>query len=233
VSINTTAPKPVSNPLERSPKAPSALKRELRKQADFSVIGGSIEGFGTLDQVLKTLATVQSQPWVHRVGGFSLAIEGKERDKLKLRMEVSTLLLPPDLAPKKDVDVTPVPASVASEAVWRAIASRNPFREPTPPSPAPKPPAALAQSPTPAPVAPPPPAPYADWKLTSVVSGSRGVEAWLINTKTNERQILKVGGKLIDAIFSEGSGERAVFEIGGQKFELLNGQTFASRRPVQ
>lgn len=232
VSINTNAPKPVSNPLERSPKAPTTLKRELRKQPDFSVIGGTIEGVGSLEQVLKTLATVQSQPWVHRIGGFSMAVEGKERDKLKLRMEVSTLLLPSDLAPKKEGDVTPVPASVASESVWRSIAAKNPFRDP-PAAPNSAKPTAVAQNPAPQPPAPPAPAPYADWKLTSVVSGRGGVEAWLINTKTNERQILKVGGRLIDAIFSEGAGERAVFEIGGQKFEVLNGQTFASRRPVQ
>jgi hypothetical protein len=120
---------------------------------------------------------------------------------------------------------------MGAESVWRSIAARNPFKEPVPAAPVDPGPTAVAQNAgTPQPPPPPPPPPYADWKLTSVVTGSRGTEAWLVNVKTNERQVLIAGAKLIDAVFKEGTGERAVFEIAGQKFEVFNGQTFASRR---
>lgn len=231
VKTNSGAPKAVSNPLLRNNKVQQAsLKKTLKKTPDFQVIAGSVEGVGSLEQVLKTLAVVQAQPWVHRVEGFSITTLGKERERFTVRLEVTTVLAP-DLAPAKDVDLAQAPPPMGAEAVWRSIAARNPFKEPTPPVAPPVQAVASAAAPTvPQVPLPPPPPPYADWRLTSIVSTGRGTEAWFVNAKTNERQVLTVGGKLIDAVFKEGSGERAVFEIGGQKFEIFNGQTFASRR---
>lgn len=231
VKTNTGAPKAVPNPLLRNNKVQgTALKRALKKTPDFQVIAGTVEGVGSLEQVLKAIAVVQAQPWVHRMEGFSIATSGKERDRFTVRLEVATILAS-DLAPVKDVDLTQSPPLMGAEAIWRAIAARNPFKEP--PQAVPPPVVVAAATPTPqgpTPPAPPPPPPYADWRLTSIVSTARGTEAWLVNVKTNEREVLTVGGKLIDAVFKEGTGERAVFEISGQKFELFNGQTFTSRR---
>lgn len=228
VQTNSGAPKPVTNPVTTA-KVDSALKKALRKTPDFEVISGSVEGTGSLEQVLRALAVVQAQPWVHRMDGFSIQAANRERDRFKIRLEVATVLAP-DLAPAKDIELAQAPPPMGAEAVWRSIAARNPFKEPAPPAPVGPAPTVVTQNSQPAPALPPPPPPYADWKLTSVVSGRNGTEAWLVNVRTKEHQVLTAGARLIDAVFTEGAGERAVFEIAGQRFEILNGQTFASRR---
>src|SRR5690606_7913656 len=123
------------------------------------------------------------------------------------------------------------PDAVAQERVM-AILDKNVFKEP--------PPVVVAQAappptPQPQPVVqnvqpPPPPPPYGDWKLTGIVHGRVGLEAFLVNVKTGQRLTLDVGAAVADARFVAGTGERAVFEIGGQKFEIRNGQTLEQRR---
>lgn len=233
IQDNSGAPRPQANPLAANTRAPSGLRRALKKAPDFWVVNGYVEGVGTLENVLRTLAVVQAQPWVHRVDGFSIAIaHGRDRDHFKLRIEVATLLAP-DLAVAQDGDVALAVPPVGAETIWRTIAARNPFKEPAPP-PAPVVAAAPAGSgPAAPPPAPAPANPYADWKLSAVVTGGRGAEAWLVNAVTKQSQVLTVGAKFMDAVFVEGSGERAVFEMSGNRYELLNGELFTSRRLVR
>src|SRR5262249_52805402 len=112
---------------------------------------------------------------------------------------------------------------VEPSAELAAIVQKNMFKEPA---------AAVAQAAPPAPAngAPPPP-PYADWKLTGVIESRLGVEAFLLNTKSGQRLTLAAGAAVIDAKFVTGAGEKAVFEIGGQEYEVSNGQTLEQRRP--
>lgn len=230
LKTNSGAPKAMSSPLTQAgnTKIQSSLRKALKKSSDFEVISGTLEGTGTLEQVLRTLALVEAQPWVHRLEGFSISLAGRERERFKLKLELATLFVP-DLAPSKDPELVQSAASVGSESILRTIATRNPFKEPVPPAPAPV--VAINQ---PAPVVAQAPAPgYGDWRLTSVVSGRRGMEAWLVNSRTSERRVLMTGDRVIEAQFVEGSGERAVFDIGGQRFELFNGDSLASRRALK
>src|SRR5688572_27369985 len=41
------------------------IARQLRRGSDFWIVRGSLTGHGTLEQVLRTLAAIQGQPWVH------------------------------------------------------------------------------------------------------------------------------------------------------------------------
>jgi hypothetical protein len=220
--IDTKKPVEVTNPAgaARQLSSPPGLKTALKKQHDFAVIAGSLEATGTLEQVLRATVLVQSQPWIHRVDGFSIKPEGRERAMYSLKVGVETILLP-DLAPRDLPD--PEVRLVETSAHWAAIVQKNIFHEPAPEAIAAAPPAPAA------PAAPAPP-PYNDWKLTGVVESRLGIEAWLVNTRSGERRTLAAGAMLADAKFLSGAGERAVFEIGGQQYEVLNGQTLEQRR---
>lgn len=235
VVVQTGQPLAQASPLRNAKGVQSTLKRAIaqQKQPDFSVIEGTLKGTGTLDQVLRVLAAVQAQAWVHRVDDFSIKPKGKEREQFDVSVSVSTMIAP-DLA-KADKEPVVVPPPQTMEAMWSAVAGKNMFREPPPPAPPPAPPpTVVAQNPAPPPIpAPPPPPPYNDWKLVGVVRTPKGVEAWVLNTKTNERAVLPPGGKVLDLTFVDGEGERAVFDIGGKKFAFVNGQVLGVRTPAE
>lgn len=231
IQINSGSPKALPNPVSGQSKLQSALRRSLRKTPDFASITGSLEAVGSWSQVLRALALLQSQPWIHRVEGFSIEAAGRDRERFKFSVQVATAFAP-DLVGTKDADPVQASIPVDLDQVMRTIASRNPFKGPAPAT------TLVATNanpiPPPQPVPAPPPLPlYNDWRLTSVVSGRNGVEAWLVNTRTNEGQTLRAGTKFLEVEFLEGGGERAVFLIAGERFELYNGETFASRRPVK
>jgi len=236
VVVQTGVPQSHPSPLRSAKGVQSSLKTALGKQSkdgDFQVIEGTLKGTGTLDQVLRALASVQAQAWVHRVDDFSIKPKGKERDQFDFLVSVSTMIAPALVATDKEPTVVPAPQ--AMEAMWSAVAGKNMFREPPPPAPPPAaPPTVVAQTPTPTPTpAPPPPPPYNDWKLVGVVRTAKGVEAWVLNTKTNERAVLPPGGKVLELTIVDGTGERAVFDIGGQKFAFVNGQVLGVRTPAE
>jgi hypothetical protein len=225
VNVNTRKPVDVPDPAGVAPRLlkPTGLRQALKKQRDFAVIEGDLEGHGRLDQVLKAAAMVQAQPWVHRVSSFSIKPEGRERDRFELKMGIATILMPPDLAPKGAPDVPIRTLDAAAPQQWASIVEKNVFKEPS----------AVAHAPAPAAHSAPPPPPYNDWRLTGVVESRLGIEAFLLNVKTQQRLTLPVGSAVADARFVSGAGERAVFEIGGQTYEVSNGQTLEQRRPTQ
>ena len=222
VMVNSRNPTDQFNPGGISKvSSPSGLRATLKKQKDFSVISGDLEGKGTLEQVLRATATVQAQPWVHRVDSFAIKPEGKERDVFSLKLGVSTILMP-DLAPKAAPEVQI--KAVEPSAGLAAIIEKNMFKEPAPV-------VVRADLPSEAANGVPPPPPYADWKLTGVIESRLGVEAFMLNVRSGERVTLPTGAVVADARFVSGKGETAVFEIGGQQYEVLNGQTLQQRRP--
>jgi hypothetical protein len=229
IAVNSVKPEPVFNPGGKTKGlSDSGLKSQLAKQVDFSVVRGDVMGIGTLPQVLRAMAMVKAQPWTHRVESFSLRPEGKERERFSMKLSVATIILPAELAPKTELKDVPVLALAdGAEDAWAKFAGKNIFREP-PPAPAPAPPVIAVQPP---PAAPARPA-FEDWKLTGVVQSRLGIEAFLVNVKTNQHLSLPTGAAVAEAKFVAGEGERAVFEIGGEKFEISNGQTLEQRRPV-
>jgi hypothetical protein len=224
VTVNTRGAADEANPAGSAPKFQTALRGDLKRQKDFAVIGGDVEGHGTLQQVLKTASMVQAQPWVHRVDNFSVRPEGNDRERFVLKMGVATILMPADLAPKDAPEPQIDPANDAAAKQWASIVEKNVFKEPSPPV------AAAPSQPQPAPGPSTPP--YDEWKLTGVVESRLGVEAFLVNVKNGQRLTLPVGSAVADARFVSGAGELAVFEIAGQKFEVSNGQTLEQRRLV-
>jgi hypothetical protein len=229
IAVNSTKPEPVFNPGGKTRGlSETGLKSALAKQVDFSVMRGDVSGVGSLPQVLRAIAAVKAQPWAHRIESFSIRPEGKERERFSLKLNVATIILPPALAPKTESKDVPVLAlAEGAESAWARFVAKNIFREP-PPAPATPQPAVAAAPAAPAPARPA----FEDWKLTGVVQSRLGIEAFLVNVKTNQHLSLPTGSAVSEAKFVEGEGERAVFEIGGEKFEISNGQTLEQRRPV-
>jgi hypothetical protein len=216
-------------------KAAEFNSREARTRPDFMSLTATLKGTGSLDQVVRTLATLQMQPWVHRIEGFSIKPPGRDRDRVDLDVLLTTVYLP-DKAPKRDV-AAPIwqPIGEAEFAQWRAIVDKNVFKEPPPtappaPGPAVPPGTGPAGAAPPAPPAPPPP--YADWRVTGVVQAVTGPQLMLVNLKTKEWKTLDVGGMVLDVRFVAGSGEVAKVAIGTTIFEVRIGQTLADRTPA-
>jgi hypothetical protein len=233
VVVDQGQPNARANPATSS--LPSGVRAYVRSHPDFAVIKGTVRGEGGLEQVLRALAAVRDQPWVHVVDAFSIKPVGKEGDRFSLRVDLATGYAP-DLV-TEDVPPTITPTKIETEQAWRPVLAKNVFREPPPARDVPSVPnvtiaAAPTTPPGPPPAVPAPPPPYEEWRLTGIVSGSRGAEAMFVNVKTNERLTVLAGGQVLNAKLVEASGERAVVEIDGAKFELFNGETLAARRPV-
>jgi hypothetical protein len=159
---------------------------------------------------------------------------GSDRQRFNLRVELATLYLP-DLV-TTDREPTIAAASEDQLNVWKAFASRNIFREPKPIDRSPgdtPPPIAVVEprneSSSPTPIVAPD---YANWRLTGVVTGSRGTEAFFYNAKTSEKLTVRLGGTVLDATLISADGESAEVEISGKRFRLNNGDSLAARQPT-
>lgn len=230
VEVTSGAPERLRNPAGGARLDDRRLLASLRDQVDGFVIRGQLSATGSLEQVLRTMAMVRAQPWIGRVEGFRLTPEGRSRDRFSIRISVSTLFLP-DLADTKEPE--PVRASLSEDdrLAYSRIVAKNIFKEPAP--------VRVAQTaPTPAPPPQqhnpgPPPPPYHEWRLAGIAESPRqGVQAMLVNTRTNEYVFLGVGEKILDVTFIDGEGERAVFTHGQDICEVFNGQTLSQRKVI-
>jgi hypothetical protein len=229
IKVDNRDPDAVRNPAGQQQQMTPRFWKKLREQVDFSVIRGTVGGTGTLDQVLRATAAISAQTWVHRVESFSIKPIGAEKERFQLKLAVATMFLP-DLAARSAPEPARVELTASAADAWRPIVDRNVFKVPVPVVVAVTP-----DPPAPAPVDQPTPAPpaYAEWRLTGVVEGADGSEALLVNVRTNERSALPVGGAVLDAVFESGQGERAVFRIAAERFEVEMGSTLDQRQPVR
>jgi hypothetical protein len=234
MTVETGSARDATSPLVDVRDVPMSLRRELRRNADFAVLQGTLKGSGTLDQALRLVAYLESQAWVHRIEEVSLRPMGRDRRRFEVRVVAATILAP-DLArlagPRGPEPLIALASAKAEESI-REMVRKNVFARPAAPDgkPAQSPVVVIGETP-----APPParvfPA-YEEWKLTGVAIGRAGTEAFFVNIRTGEKITLQRGGALLDAIFLEGKGETAVIEIGGKRFEISNGQTLAARKPL-
>lgn len=223
IQVQTIRPVAQANPAAKVVKGDFA--KPLRGQTDFWVVRGDVSAEGSLDQALRALASLKEQPWAHRVESFSIKPLDKDRQRFELRAGVATMIMP-DLVPEGFTPPPPVALSDEAQVMLEPIAARNVFKQP------PEEARVAATEPRPPPKPPTPPSPYLDWKLTGIVQVGATTEAWLHNTKSNEKVAITAGGRVVDAVLLAAADERAVFEIGGKKYEVFNGQTLEQRRPT-
>ena len=235
VIVDHGEPQEVKSPLLVAKSVPSSLRSSLRSSSDFAVLRGTVRGTGTVEQALAALASMEAQPWIHRVEGFTItpAAAGKGPDRCEIRIEAATLLAP-RLRQGKPVELTLVQPPERSLVMVQEIAARKAFAKALAKRDAAAPVVTVASPAGPG-VAPPPSqafAPYEDWRLTGIFSGRTGPEAFFVNVRSGERRTVQRGGTVLDAVLIDAAGERALFEIAGKRFEVFNGQTLSSRKPV-
>ena len=224
-TVTTRSPVPDLDPAAKSSLA--AFKpRTVRETPDFYEITGTASGKGTLEQAVRMLAMLESQPWIYRVDGFSMRPIGKEREGIEFAATVTTIFAPgvsPNRKPDERVWIDLAPERLVA---CQSIIGKNVFREP----PAAAAPVAAAPPP------PPPPVPegpaYSDWRVTAVVEGRQGPELWLQNQRTGESRMLGAGGEVIGVVFVAVRGEIAKVKIGSDLFEVRPGLTLADRSPA-
>ncbi|MBL8763994.1 MAG: hypothetical protein JNM07_06975 [Phycisphaerae bacterium] len=225
IETGTLSAAPIRNPAVEKLRT-QIRSRTLRGTPDFYAVSATVKGRGTLEQVVRALATLEAQSWVHRIDGFSVSPKGKDRSQVEIVVSLTTLFLPDLKAPAR-AGATWTAIGEEQFAPWRAIVDKNVFVRP--------PPAPVAVAPVQAPQPPPPPPPsdpWADWRISAVVKGRSGPEVWVTNAKSKETITLGLGGTVLEGKVVGFGRESATFEIGNTLFEVSLGQTLAERRPV-
>jgi Tfp pilus assembly PilM family ATPase len=218
---------------ERGSGVARGFRRLLGDRQDFAVVGARLQGLGTLEQCLSTLAAARAQPWVHRVEGFSISPKGRDNAAYEIKIDLATVFAP-DLVPADAEAPGLLEADPADVARVARVVARDPFRLAEPavaaaPAP-PRPPS--VEKPEPAP-------PYDKWRVVGVlIVGARGdpqagIEVMLARTDTPETRTLKPGDPILGARLESASGETAVFVLDGTRVAVRTGQTLNQAVPAE
>lgn len=226
VVVSNAAPKAVPNPVVRArlDRAWRPLRANLSQRPDFFVVRGRVEGVGPLESALGALGAMRGQDWVHRVEAFSIRPLGTERQEYELRVDFAIAFAPDLSGSGREVgtpDVAPAPP-LARDSI-DAILAMNIFKAPPAPTPAVPEPARVVEAPR-------PPA-YAAWRLAGLTITDHP-EAIVVGPSGQSR-VLTPGEAVEGAVFEGGQGERGVFVIEGQRFEIELGRTLAERRGLE
>ena len=194
----------------------SGDEKAMRDEIDFVELTASLSGRGNYAQVIDLLARIHADGWLKRVteATFNPDPEGEVVDVM---VRVTTIFIPDREHENAIVE------GAYDDSRLQSILASNPFSLPKPP-----PVEVVAPVRPVAPVAPKPSAPgfpYQLWMLTGTVEGPDGPEAWLRNTKTNERRSLSVGDRLGKAFFADIEGEHAIFTIDSRTFRVQTGRS--------
>lgn len=200
-----------------------ASQKSLRDEIDFVEVEGWISGVGALEDVVRLISAIESEPWIKRIDQVTLTPrDNGARMTLSLRL---TTLFVPGRDPRGE---QPQPAVALADAKYASLVSSNPFRVPPPPKPAPPAPPPMPPGPP-----PPPPFPFNEWAVTGVAMGPSGPEAWLLHKPNGETRVLAVGQALDAAVFAGVvRGEVAEFTIGQDRFTVAVGATMDQRGPA-
>lgn len=208
-----------------------ADQKAAARAADFYEVAATLTAKGTLEQSLRVLATLQVQPWVHRIDGFSLKPAGKERDRVEVSVMLTTLYLTDSGLKESASEPGWRPVREAEFGSWMPIVVKNCFKETAPPTTA----VASAQPPvtpvntSPSGPPPPPPPPYDEWRISGVASGAKGPILMLVNEKTREWRTIDAGGMILDATFVSNVGEVAEIVIANERYNVRTGQRLSER----
>ncbi|MBX3358762.1 MAG: hypothetical protein KF745_10060 [Phycisphaeraceae bacterium] len=222
-TVTTREPVAIKSPAS---KAGELSSKSARAQADFYAVEATVQAVGSMDAVIRAVATLDHQKWVHRIDRWGIRPVDKARERFELSVQLTTLMMP-DVAPATEIAFGDgrvwEPLADEQFARYRPILANANFREP--------PAVRGPEAPAVASVAPASPA-YEDWKVTAVVRGRHGWELWLANGKSGQQTSLTPGSRVLDATFVDAAGEDATIEIEGTRYVVELGRTLADRRPA-
>lgn len=231
--VATRPATPVGSPA--TVKADDLGVRRGPATTDFFEVPITFTARGEIDEVVRAMATLDAQAWVHRIDRFVLTPSGPKRELVDLTLDMVTLFLPEaEFAPAREPGAARwVEPDAAALERWSVVRNADRFREPAPPPP---PPVTVQQEPPAAPKPAPPRGPgYGDWRVSAVVRGSVGWEVWLAGSGRagdGTTRVVRIGDKVLEATLVEASGERAVFEEGGKRFTVGINKSLAEREAL-
>lgn len=189
--------------------------RPMRDEVDLVEVEAWVGGEGTLEQALRLVDVVQSEPWIKRI--TQVKLDGRDNgNRVTVSVRLTTLFLP-GLRPGVQSAPSYDPAAFNRYA---AIVARNPFQVPPKPAPAPTPPAPVASV--------KPRVRYDNWAVTGVATGPQGAEVWLTHAKSGASRRLTVGGQVEQAVLVAVDGDRATFELADERFQVDVGETLGA-----
>jgi hypothetical protein len=198
----------------------SGDEKILRDEIDFVELSASLSGRGTYPKIIDLMARIHSDGWLKRVTETTLNPD-PNGELFDVVVRVTTIFVP-ERAHDEDI----VEGAYGDSRLSTILAS-NPFALPVPPA------VEIVIDPRPVePVKstlPAPGFPYRQWMLTGAVVGPDGPEAWVRNTKTNERRSLTAGDLLGKASFVDVQGDNAVFTIESRSFTVRIGRSLDIR----
>jgi hypothetical protein len=224
--VSTQAPRGRGTPA-RSEFNRSGSQRELREELDFVELPARVSVEGPLEAVMRLVHEIEREPWIKRLDAVSLDQSGgRDSDRIKLDLQLTTLFVPGREVP--DEFVPPEPSDAPFDRYARLVEA-NPFLMPPPPKPEAAAPEAATPETRPEPRPRAPAFPYGDWRLTGLVQGPEGIEAWLRNGRTGETASIGPSGRVGAAELVEIAGDAATFRIGDESFLVLVGATLGDR----
>lgn len=198
-----------------SPAASEFRNKELRQEIDGIEVEAWISGRGTLEQALRTVHRLESEPWLKRLGQVRLQADDNGAS-FQVAVRLATLFLP-GRTPQEAGEWTYDPASFATH---QPILARDPFTL--------RPKAAAPAPPAPPRAAGPPAFPYGDWMVTGVALLPGGPEVWLRQARSGETRRLAVGESIGELVLVTAGGDEAEFTRGEARFRAVVGQSLGA-----
>ncbi len=193
----------------------SGAQRAYREEPDFVELRAGLGAVGNLESVVAFLHALDAAPWIKRITTARIDPEGDGR-RLRLTVRLTTLYVPGQ-GPGPDADEL-MPTPHQSLDRYAELVSKNPFALPRKPDPLPR---AAEASPVPR----APRNPRAEWRLTGIVEGPDGVEAWLVNLRDQRAIEIRVGDALEGLSFHMAEGDVATFRVDEAPYRVLVGST--------
>jgi hypothetical protein len=205
VRTDTDVRRPAINPASdgRLGEFRPASRGEESESPSFTPVRASISGVGTIEQALRAVALLESQPWPKRITQLRLKPQADAR-RAAVAISFETLFMPDLPGPEDAPDL----AAISPEARARIaeILNATPFSAPPAPPTEPPPTTRVEQEPD-----PPPPPPYHLWTVTGVTATDDRTEVWITNRNTNETRKLMPGQEFLGIALLEARGTAAVF----------------------
>jgi hypothetical protein len=238
VVLSHGEPRGETNPAtDRRSKLSKRLRDAIEEGPGFRVLRGTVRGSGSIEEVVRALAVLEAQPWMHRIESVRVEPSGRDRNVLDLTVAFATMFAPGAKVESPGVEEPLAEPSAERLASLMKMVGSNPFVAPPPPPPEPEP-TRVVQKPV-APPAPPPP-PYDRWRVAGVVETAGGaaegagprVEVLMVRSDTGESRVLTPGQGVLGFTLESADGESAVFAGLGSRWTVGVGQTLAARAPA-
>lgn len=216
-SVQTTGTTIRESPAKREFKR-SVAQRAFREEPDFVEVRASVAMTGPFDSIISFVYALDAAPWLKRIESLRLDPETRT-NSVKLSLRLSTIFVPQKGEFDEDLPTSPR----WPRERYALLGKYNPF--------------ALSIAEVAAPVVPSIPSPglsldpLSQWRLTGVVIGPDGEEAFLINTLQKATLEVRPGDAFDGITFSHAEGEIATFSTQDGPFRVLVGSPLSEPLP--